>query len=314
MDSFDALTFGETMALFIPSAPGPMETSHELVAGIAGTESNFAVGLARLGHSVCWISRVGNDPFGKRILKTLRGESVNVDHVWVADDAPTGLMFKELRAAGSPNIFYYRRGSAASAIDVEQFRGLKSRFLFVTGITPALSESNLKATLAIVDQFRATGTTIVFDPNMRYKLWTAEKARPVFLELARKSNVLLPSLDEARILTGFKELDQMATALLKLGAERVAIKAGDQGAYFTDGSSSGLIPPFSVQQIDPIGAGDAFCAGVVSGLLDKLSFRDAVIRGCAMGAVCVTAYGDYAALPDRAELEKFLAGSSAHSR
>jgi 2-dehydro-3-deoxygluconokinase len=314
MNHFDALTFGETMALFIPPAPGPMETCHELTAGIAGTESNFAIGLVRLGHSVCWVSRVGNDPFGKKILKTLRGESVNVDHVHIAEDAPTGLMFKELRASGPPNIFYYRRGSAASAIDVQQFEDLKSRFLFVTGITPALSESNLKATLRIVDQFKAAGTAIVFDPNMRYKLWKAEKARPVFLQLAAKSNLLLPSLDEARILTGFEELDQMATALLKLGADKVAIKAGNQGAYFADGTSSGLIPPFSVQQIDPIGAGDAFCAGVVSGLLDKLPFRDAVVRGCAMGAICVTAYGDYAALPDRLELERFLAGSSAHSR
>ena len=149
---------------------------------------------------------------------------------------------------------------------------------------------------------------------MRYKLWTAQAARPVFLELAARSDVLLPSLDEAKLMTGLDKLDQIAEALLQLGPTYVAIKAGDQGAYFADGSSHGLIPPFPVREIDPIGAGDAFCAGVISGLLDGLPFQKAVERGSATGAICVTAYGDCAGLPDRKELEDFLAGKKNHGR
>jgi 2-dehydro-3-deoxygluconokinase len=311
---FDVLTFGETMIVLIPSEPGPMELSTDFKPSLAGSESNCAVGLARLQHSVCWISRLGNDPFGKKILKTLRGESINVDRVEIADSAFTGLMFKEIKPTGAPQAYYYRRDSAASQLHPKLFTGLRSRYLFVTGITPALSSENRKVTFQIVEEFRAAGTKIVFDPNMRFKLWSAQAARPVFLELASKSDVLLPSLDEARLMTGLDKLDQIAEALLQLGPKLVAIKAGDQGAYFADGASCGLIPPFPVRQIDPIGAGDAFCAGVISGLLNGLPFQKAVERGCATGAICVTAYGDCAGLPDRTELEDFLAGTKAPGR
>ena len=311
---FDVLTFGETMIVLIPSEPGPMELCTDFKPALAGSESNCAVGLARLLHSVCWISRLGNDPFGKKILKTLRGESINVDRVEIADGAFTGLMFKEIKPTGAPHAYYYRRDSAASQLHAKLFTGLRSRYLFVTGITPALSSENRKVTFQIVEEFRAAGTKIVFDPNMRYKLWTAQAARPVFLELASKSDVLLPSLDEAKLMTGLDKLDQIAEALLQLGPKLVAIKAGDQGAYFADGAFCGLMPPFPVRQIDPIGAGDAFCAGVISGLLNGLPFQKAVERGCATGAICVTAYGDCAGLPDRAELEDFLVGTKAPGR
>ena len=250
----------------------------------------------------------------KKILKTLRGEGINVDRVEIANGGFTGLMFKEIKPAGTPRVYYYRRNSAASQLHAKMFTGLRSRYLFVTGITPALSSENCKATFQIVQEFRATGTKIVFDPNMRYKLWTALDARPVFLELASRSDVLLPSLDEARLMTGFDKLDQIAEALLRLGPKLVAIKAGDLGAYFADGASCGLVPPFPVREIDPIGAGDAFCAGVISGLLNGLPLQKAVERGCATGAICVTAYGDCAGLPDRAELEDFLAGTKAPGR
>jgi 2-dehydro-3-deoxygluconokinase len=311
---FDVLTFGETMIVLIPAEPGPMELCTGFKPALAGSESNCAVGLARLQHSVCWISRLGNDPFGKKILKTLRGESINVDRVEIDDSAFSGVMFKEIKPAGTPNAYYYRRGSAASQLHAELFTGLQGRYLFVTGITPALSSRNREITFQIVEELRAAGTKIVFDPNMRYKLWTAQAARPVFLELAGKSDVLLPSLDEARLMTGLDKLDQIAEALLQLGPKLVAIKAGHQGAYFANGASRGMIPPFPVREIDPIGAGDAFCAGVISGLLDGLLFSKAVERGCAAGAICVTGYGDCTGLPDRAELEDFLAGNKAHAR
>jgi 2-dehydro-3-deoxygluconokinase len=163
------------------------------------------------------------------------------------------------------------------------------------------------------DQFKSAGTTVVFDPNMRYKLWSAHVAREVLLQVARKCDVLLPSLDEAKILSGLTSIEDMAVALLQLGPKKVAIKAGDKGSYFVDNETRGFVPPFRVRGVDPIGAGDAYCAGVISGLLDNLTFREAVERGCAMGAICGMSYGDYAA-PDRQELESFLAGTGTQAR
>src|ERR1700727_473482 len=112
----DLLTFGETMALFAPSERGTLESAPAYHASIGGAESNCAIGLARLGHSVCWVSRVGADPFGSRVVKTLRGESVDVSRVEVSTNEPTGIMFKEPAPGNTSRVFYYRHNSAAAAL------------------------------------------------------------------------------------------------------------------------------------------------------------------------------------------------------
>jgi 2-dehydro-3-deoxygluconokinase len=307
---FDVVTFGETMALFAPGERERLEFAAAYFASVGGAESNCAIGLARLGHSVCWVSRVGSDPFGSRVVKTLRGEGVDVSRVEVSAHEPTGIMFKEPGPGNSSRIFYYRRHSAAAALRAELFASLRTKYLLVTGITPALSDSNRVLTFELVDRFRAAGAKVIFDPNMRFRLWNAEQARPVFLDLAKKSDILIPSLAEAEILTGLPEHEHaaMLDALRSLGPSQVILKAGDKGAWYADGEKRGFCPCFPAVEIDPVGAGDAFCAGLLSGLLDGHPLPDAVTRGAALGAFCVTTFGDYHGLPDRSALETFIAG------
>ena len=312
--SLDVVTFGESMVLFAPSERETLESTSAYHASIGGAESNCAIGLARLGYSVSWVSRVGRDPFGARVLKTIRGEGVDVSRVEMCDSAPTGLMFKEPGPGNTTRVFYYRRQSAAAALRSEQFDSLSAKYLFVTGITPALSDSNRKLTFDLVERFRAAGTKVVFDPNMRFRLWSAKEARNVFLELARNCDVLIPSLAEAEIMTGLKGGESMLDALLSLGPPQVVLKAGDKGAWYANAKEHGFCPCHSVQEIDPVGAGDAFCAGVLSGLLDGQPLRDAVTRGAALGAFCVSTFGDYQGLPDRVGLKAFMEGSSIPGR
>jgi 2-dehydro-3-deoxygluconokinase len=308
--SLDVVTFGESMVLFAPSERETLESTSAYHASIGGAESNCAIGLARLGYSVSWVSRVGRDPFGARVLKTIRGEGVDVSRVEMCDSAPTGLMFKEPGPGNTTRVFYYRRQSAAAALRSEQFDSLSAKYLFVTGITPALSDSNRKLTFDLVERFRAAGTKVVFDPNMRFRLWSAKEARNVFLELARNCDVLIPSLAEAEIMTGLNnEAEHMLDALLSLGPPQIVLKAGDKGAWYADGTEHGFCPCHSVVEIDPVGAGDAFCAGVLSGLLDGLPLRDSVTRGAALGAFCVSTFGDYQGLPDRNGLKAFMEGT-----
>ena len=308
--SLDVVTFGESMVLFAPSERETLESTFAYHASIGGAESNCAIGLARLGYSVSWVSRVGRDPFGARVLKTIRGEGVDVSRVEMCDSAPTGLMFKEPGPGNTTRVFYYRRQSAAAALRSAQFDSLSAKYLFVTGITPALSYSNRKLTFDLVERFRAAGTKVVFDPNMRFRLWSAKEARNVFLELARNCDVLIPSLAEAEIMTGLNnEAEHMLDALLSLGPPQIVLKAGDKGAWYADGTEHGFCPCHSVVEIDPVGAGDAFCAGVLSGLLDGLPLRDSVTRGAALGAFCVSTFGDYQGLPDRNGLKAFMEGT-----
>jgi len=313
--SLDVVTFGESMVLFAPSERATLESASAYHASIGGAESNCAIGLARLGYSVSWVSRVGRDPFGTRVLKTIRGEGVDVSRVEMCDSAPTGLMFKEPGPGNTTRVFYYRRQSAAAALRSEQFDSLSAKYLFVTGITPALSYSNRKLTFDLVERFRAAGTKVVFDPNMRFRLWSAKEARNVFLELARNCDVLIPSLAEAEIMTGLNnEAEHMLDALLSLGPPQIVLKAGDKGAWYADGTEHGFCPCHSVVEIDPVGAGDAFCAGVLSGLLDGLPLRDSVTRGAALGAFCVSTFGDYQGLPDRNGLKAFMEGTGTPGR
>jgi 2-dehydro-3-deoxygluconokinase len=308
--SLDVVTFGESMVLFAPSERQTLEFASAYHASIGGAESNCAIGLARLGYSVSWVSRVGRDPFGTRVLKTIRGEGVDVSRVEMCDSAPTGLMFKESGPGNTTRVFYYRRQSAAAALRSEQFNSLSAKYLFVTGITPALSDSNRKLTFDLVERFRASGTKVAFDPNMRFRLWSPKEARNVFLELARNCDVLIPSLAEAEIMTGLNnEGEHMLDALLSLGPPQIVLKAGDKGAWYADGTERGFCPCHSVVEIDPVGAGDAFCAGVLSGLLDGLPLRDSVTRGAALGAFCVSTFGDYQGLPDRNGLKAFMEGT-----
>ncbi len=167
---YDVVTFGETMVLFAPGEREKLENAAACYLSIGGAESNCAIGLARLGHSVCWVSRVGADPFGSRVLKTLRGECVDVSRVEVSANEPTGIMFKEPAPGNTSRIFYYRRNSAAAALKAESFASLTAKYLFVTGITPALSDSNRALTSKVVESFRGAGTTVVFDPNMRFRV------------------------------------------------------------------------------------------------------------------------------------------------
>jgi len=308
--SLDVVTFGESMVLFAPSERETLESTSAYHASIGGAESNCAIGLARLGYSVSWVSRVGRDPFGARVLKTIRGEGVDVSRVEMCDSAPTGLMFKEPGPGNTTRVFYYRRQSAAAALRSAQFDSLSAKYLFVTGITPALSYSNRKLTFDLVERFRAAGTKVVFDPNMRFRLWSAKEARNVFLELARNCDVLIPSLAEAEIMTGLNnEAEHMLDALLSLGPPQIVLKAGDKGAWYADGTEHGFCPCHPVVEIDPVGAKDAFCAGVLSGLLDGLPLRDSVTRGAALGAFCVSTFGDYQGLPDRNGLKAFMEGT-----
>ncbi|HTD13879.1 MAG TPA: sugar kinase [Chthoniobacterales bacterium] len=312
--SFDVVTFGESMVLFAPSERETLESASAYNASIGGAESNCAIGLARLGYSVSWVSRVGRDPFGARVLKTIRGEGVDVSRVETCDLATTGLMFKEPGPGNTTRVFYYRRQSAAAALRSEQFDSLSAKYLFVTGITPALSDSNRKLTLDVVERFRAAGTKVVFDPNMRFRLWSQNEARIVFLELARKCDLLIPSLVEAEILTGLKEHEPMLDELRALGPSQVVLKAGDQGAWYAEGTERGFCPCYPAAEIDPVGAGDAFCAGLLSGLLDGQALREAVKRAAALGALCVSTFGDYQGLPDRLGLMAFMKGTLAPGR
>ncbi len=306
----DIVTFGETMVLFTPDSTGLMRYANNYSRKFGGAESNFAIGLTRLGHKAGWISRVGDDELGKAMLSFIRGEGVDTSQVKIDQTAPTGIYFKELRNANEVRVNYYRKGSAASQMDKEDLDReyiSKAKYIHISGITPALSDSCYEMVLEAIKIAKEHSVKIIFDPNLRRKLWNEEKARRVLLEIAAQADIILPGLDEGTFMFDETEPEKLGQLFLNLGPSIVILKVGAEGAYYFTKEESKLVPGFQVKQvIDPVGAGDGFAAGFTSGLLNGFSIEKAVQRGNAVGALVTMVNGDVEGLPEEDEVERFI--------
>jgi 2-dehydro-3-deoxygluconokinase len=309
----DVVAIGETMIQFSPQSEGLMRHADSFTAKIAGAETNTLIGLTRLGHEAGWISKLGDDEFGHRILMAIRGEGVDTSQVRLDPAYRTGTFFKEIIRQGEVRIQYYRDHSAASTLspaDIPESYIKKAKYLLISGITPALSTSAREAIFQSIKIAKQHGVKIVFDPNLRKKLWDDMTAKETLLKIAGQSDIILPGLSEGEFLFGTADPGKMADSFINLGATLVVVKNGAEGAYYTDGSSRGIVQGFTVERvIDPVGAGDSFAAGLLSALLDNESIDESVRRACAMGALAVTVKGDYEGLPDKKRLAEFMSST-----
>jgi 2-dehydro-3-deoxygluconokinase len=330
--AIDVVTIGESLVSVLPITNGTLQYAPLLTRAVAGAESNVAITLSRLGLKTRWISRLGTDPFGDVILGTLLGEGVDTSCVVREANAPTAIMFRENRGYGDPNVWYYRRGSAASKFspqDVQPSWFENARHLHVTGITPALGENTFEMLVEAMQQARTAGLTISFDPNVRRKLWDESTlwhestAREKLLHLTTLCDIVLPGLDEAQWLLNTNNRDEMASQFLQRGASLVVFKLGEQGTSAFTASGQFDVPAYPIERvIDSVGAGDAFAAGLLSVLLaeDKVLWasRDvlerALRRASLMGALATQFAGDWEALPRRKEVERLEAGMNLVSR
>lgn len=303
------LTFGEAMALFTADRTGDLSSVPQFSRRLAGADTNVAIGLARLGFEVHWLSQVGDDSFGAYIRHCLEQEGIDCARFGTLAGERTGLMFKEKALAGrDPRVEYFRTGSAASQMTAGHADGLDCghfRHLHCTGITPALSAGCRGLTWTLLRQARAEQTSISFDPNLRPTLWPdTATMRQTLNEMAALADWVMPGLEEGRILTGQQMPEAIADHYLDMGCAAVAIKLGPEGSYFRgelDGRRQTLeVPGFKVDEVvDTVGAGDAFAVGFVSGMLEGLGPEAAVRRGNLLGSAAVQVPGDMEGLPDR---------------
>ena len=313
----DVVSVGEPMVLFAAQQPGPLDQMDAFARTTAGAELNVAIGLSRLGLRVGYVSRIGQDSFGRHLAATLDREGIDRRHVVVDAAHPTGFMLKSRALDGSdPQTEYFRRGSAAShlsLIDNPRSYCAGSRHLHLTGISVAISESARELVFQMAADARAGGRTVSFDPNLRPSLWPSQRAMIDCLNrLAAHSDWVMPGLAEGRLLTGRESPEGVADFYLERGADRVVVKLGPQGAYFASPQQCGHVPGLPVAKVvDTVGAGDGFAVGIISGLLEGLALADAVARGNSIGARVVQFPGDCDGLPTRAQLDSFAGPNSA---
>jgi len=311
----DLITFGESMVLFNPDLTGPLRYVNNFRKSLAGAESNVAIGLSRLGHKVGWFSKLGDDEFGRYMLSVIRGEGVDVSNVVTDSKNPTGILFKERFSHVNPNVYYYRKHSAASNLmpgELNEDYIKNAKILHVTGISLALSEKMRKSVFKAIKIAKDNGVLISFDPNIRLKLWPLEEAAPVILEVARLSDIILPGVDEAELLIEVKDPEEIAKAFIEMGCSTVAVKLGKDGCYVSHKDESHFVPGYKVEKVeDTVGAGDGFAAGFLSGVIRDLNLFECAEYANGVGAMATLVSGDMEGLPTWQQLMEFT-GKAKH--
>ncbi|MGW4637966.1 sugar kinase [Sphaerisporangium sp. NPDC004334] len=262
---------------------------------VAGAELTAAVGLARLGHSVTWLGRVGVDELGARVLTVLRGEGVDVSHAQTDSTAPTGLAIRQRRIGRVGHVVHYRGGSAGSRLGPGDIpaRALQSaKVLHVTGITPALSGTAWSAAHHAIKLAREAGVAVSVDVNHRPQLWVdRQEAVEALTELAVSADVLFANQDELQLIEP------------AIGTVReLVVTRGGKGASATINGMRYDAPAAPVTVVDPVGAGGSFVAGYLSGMLEELHPTDRLRRGSALAAFTVASHSPWQGLPTRSEL------------
>ncbi|WP_406428460.1 sugar kinase [Streptomyces sp. NBC_00147] len=289
-----AVCLGETMAQVTPADGAGLEHSGALRLAVAGAESTVAQYLADLGHGAAWVSRVGDDPFGRRIVAAVASRGVDVTGVRRDTSAPTGVYFKDPGPHGT-HVHYYRAGSAASRMSAADADGIDLtgvRLLHLTGITPALSATCAALVDTLLERAAGTKTLVSFDINHRPALWSSHgEAAEALLALARRADIVLVGRDEGETLWGTATAQDIRDHIAPRGT--LVVKDGAVGATeFTDGKQEFVAAP-AVDVVEAVGAGDAFAAGYLSGLLDGAAPRERLALGHRLAGRTLRSIEDY---------------------
>lgn len=297
--STTVVTLGESMIRLGTPHGRALEESDMLHMHVAGAESNVAIGLSRLGISTRWISCLVDNALGRRIVHVLRGQAVDTSGVIWKQDGRVGLYFLELGSAPRPTRVIYDRAASAFAMmhqDEVDWNLLRdAKLLHLTGITPALSRNCRELIEHAMDRAREFGLTLSFDVNYRARLWTPHEANDFLSSHLPNVDILFCSRRDAETIFGIEGTADDVLAQLQdmFGNRVIAITDEARGSVACDGTQTWSVAAPKVNIVDRVGAGDAFAAGFLYGVLHsdiELGLR----YGSAYAALKMTQLGDIA--------------------
>ena len=300
--NFDVITLGETMLRLTPPGFERLEQAVSLELHVGGSESNTAVGLARLGCKVAWLSRLPNTSLGHLVASTIGRYGVDVAHVCWSETDRVGTYYLE---RGKPprgsQVLYDRRDSAMSKMEPSELPGElfaphKAKVFHTTGITLGISATAAATAQMAAELAKAAGMLVSFDVNYRAKLWRPEAAQTACAEFMKLADIVFLPIRDARTVFGLEEPTDEAilqnlsrdfphcTFVMTLGA-RGAIAIDRHGEVFRQAA-------FPTTEIERLGSGDAFGAGYLASYLEHRDIALALCWGCATAALKYTIEGD----------------------
>lgn len=276
----------------------------------SGAPAIFADCLARLGEEVFFVGAVGRDDFGTLIVDRLKEDGVDTKGIKILEDYTTGVAFVTYFSDGSRKFIYHIARAASGQIfpeDVREEDFLRLDILHVMGSTMLINDNCHRAYLKAIDIVKRNGKRISFDPNFRPELLGKDRARELFEPVLRESFVVFPTEEELTVLTGEGDIDRACAKVLSEGPEIVAIKQGKRGSTVVTREGKWSIPAFPVEEMDPTGAGDCYCAGFLAALARGMTREEAGRFANAVGALAVTKKGPMEGAPKFCEVQAFLA-------
>jgi 2-dehydro-3-deoxygluconokinase len=298
----DVVGFGEAMALFQAPPGASLDEARSVGVSVAGAELTLCATVARLGLTSAFCSRVGDDPLGRRVVAAASSLGVDTSLVAVDPTRPTGLFLREALPDGRRRVYYYRAGSAASALgvaDASRILAVRPRVVAVSGITAALGPEPH----AGVTHLAGSGVDLALDPNLRPALGAVDEQVARLRPLLPHTRYLLLGLDEAGPLFGVESPEAVFAAAAAAGVRETVLKAGAGGCYVPGAH----LPAVATTVVDPVGAGDAFAGAYLAARLRGASPRAAAELGTHLAAGVVACAGDTEGLPDPTTAAALLA-------
>lgn len=305
----DILCMGEPM-LELNQQPPNADGRVLYLEGHGGDTSNAAIAAARNGASAGMVTAIGQDRPGDGFMALWDREGVATGTVLRRADAPTGLYIVTHDESGH-DFTFYRSGSAASRYrpeDVPEAAIRAARVLHVSGISQAISTSACDAVFHAIGIARAAGVQVSYDTNLRLRLWPAARAAAVIHAAIAQADIALPSLEDARALTGLAAPEVIADFYLRLGCPLVLLKLGAEGVLLATPSRQVRLPGRQVAAVDATGAGDTFAGAFLARHIAGDDAITAARYANAAAALSTTGYGAVAPIPRQAAVEAFLAG------
>jgi len=305
-DPFDIVALGEAMVEFNQSRDGGGRT---YLQGFGGDTSNVVIAAARQGARCAYLTRVGDDDFGRMCLDLWRTEGVDVSAVAIDPAAHTGVYFVRHDRDGH-SFSYLRAGSAASRMqpaDLPAALLQRAKYLHVSGISQAISRSATDTVREAIRVARDAGVKVAYDPNLRLKLWSLDAARDAILETIPSCDHFLPSVDDVRQISGLDDPGEIVDWCHAMGARTVVLKLGSRGCLVSDGGHRVPIAPYRVDAIDATGAGDCFDGSYLCCLAGGADAVSAARWASAAAALTTTGYGAVDPLPSASQVRQIIA-------
>lgn len=262
-----------------------------------GSAANTAVACSRLGLKVAFLGKIGLDYFGDLILKKFAEEKVDTSLILRTSATPTGLCFIAVDAAGDRRMFAF--SGAANQLSISELNInslLESRLIYMASLenTVFLAEFSKK--------IREHGLKTALNPGALIANQGLEKAKPII----ENTDIYISSYNEAVKILRVEGLDNIKKVLFKQGVSKIAITLGSEGCMVADQSETYMIPAVKVNVKDTTGAGDAFTAGFLTGLLTSKPLLEAGFMGVSAAALKIQHIGARGGLPSLQELENFM--------